>query len=149
MCAVRESIDAHHIEAQGVTAPRGVPLQEEPRGANDLALLARIHGGERAAEIGAEALPHLDHGQQIAIEAYQIELPGLAAYVARQHLETLRLQKLGREPFGCEAMLRTEIGRHPQEFCLGEGDPPRKFVLGSWQNAAMLMNQLDKRGGDS
>ena len=71
------------------------PLRPAPHqelgGANDLALLDRVHGGERTAKIHAAPLPHFDDGQYIAVEAYQIELTGPAAHIVRDDRETLGL----------------------------------------------------------
>src|ERR1700691_4540477 len=86
--AVRQSFDADHIEAHGMPPPTRPAPYQELRGANDLALLDRVHGGQRTAEIHAAPLPHLDDGQYLAVQAHQIELTGPAAHIMRDDHET-------------------------------------------------------------
>src|ERR1700722_216640 len=89
--AVGQSFDADHIEAHGMPPPLRPAAYQELRGANNLALLDPVHGGQCTAEVHAAPLPHLDEGQHIAVEAYQIELTGPAAHIVLDDHETLGL----------------------------------------------------------
>ena len=91
MFAAGEPIEGNHIEAHREAAPGRTPLQEESGGADDFSLLAAIDRRGGAAEIETGSLPHLYHNQNAVIEAHEIKLAALAAQVAREHKETLRL----------------------------------------------------------
>src|SRR6202021_951900 len=90
--AVRQPFHSDHIEAHRMRAPLRPAPHQESSGANDLVLLAPIHRGQRAAEIETSPLPHLDDGQYIPVEAYQVELAGPAAQVLRDDHEASSLQ---------------------------------------------------------
>ncbi len=97
MRSVRQSLDADHIEANRMAAPLRLAPHQVLGGADDLALLAPVHRGQRAAEVDAAPLAHLDDGKYLTVEAHQIQLTGRAAKVARDHHETLRFQIRSRE----------------------------------------------------
>ena len=80
-------------------APLRLAPYQESSGANDLVLLAPVHGGQRAAEIETSPLPHLDDGQYFPVEAYQVEFAGSASQVLRDDYEASSLQIGGRELF--------------------------------------------------
>ncbi|HXA36106.1 MAG TPA: hypothetical protein VNW26_07220 [Steroidobacteraceae bacterium] len=69
-----------------MSAPLCVPLQEEACGTEDFAPLAPVDRGQRAAEIGANSLAHLDDRQHGPVQADQIELAGFATQVLRHEL---------------------------------------------------------------
>jgi len=75
------------------------PLQQETGGADDLALLRCRHRSQRAAIIAALPLAHFDDGQHLAVAAYQVEFTGFATQVARDDLQAVPLQVLGRHAF--------------------------------------------------
>ena len=114
MRAVRQPEHADHVEAHHAGAPRRAPLPEKLRRTDDLALLAPVDRRQRAAEIGAPALPHFDDRQHPAVQADEIEFAAAAAQVARDHLKAMPLQMLGRELFRCRAST-TGIHEHACE----------------------------------
>jgi hypothetical protein len=99
MSAVRQPFQGDYIEANHAGAPLCLSLQEESSGANDFALLAPVHRRQGAAEIDANSLPHFNDREHAAVQAYQIEFPGSAPHIAREHDETSRLQIFRRESF--------------------------------------------------
>jgi hypothetical protein len=104
---LRRSLHREHIEAHRVIPPPRLPLQKEPGGARDLALLARRQRGERPAEVHAAALAHFDDHQDSAVEAQEIEFARLAAQVALDDDQAARLEVPGRELFRCGAALQS------------------------------------------
>src|ERR1700679_893047 len=97
--AVRQPFHSDDIEEHRMRPPLRPPPHQESSGANDPVLLAPVHRGQRAAEIETSPLPHLDDGQYIPVEAYQVELAGPAAQVLRDDHEASSLQIGGRELF--------------------------------------------------
>ncbi len=86
-----------------------------------LRLLSQGDGAQRAAEIHAGALPHLDDGQHAGIEAYQIDFAGLAAQVAGEHEDAARLEVLCGEPLGGGAALRGRCDHWRDSGAFGGG----------------------------
>src|SRR5580658_8604764 len=95
--SLQRSLHGHHIEANCAVSPLRPAAQDELRGADDPALLDGGDRSQRAAKILAGALPDFNDGQQLSIQAYQIDLPRAAAQVARDELEAPSLQVVGRE----------------------------------------------------
>src|SRR5580698_5461366 len=60
VCAVGQAFHADDVETHHETTPCGPPRQEVSCGAHQLALLAVVDGGERAAVVDAHPLSDLD-----------------------------------------------------------------------------------------
>src|ERR1700733_1321672 len=105
------ALDRDNVETQPQAAPGRLLGQEISNGADDLALLTSSDGAGCSPEVDPAALANFDHRQHIAVEAHEIEFPGPASKIARQHDEPLRLQMFGRPLLGGQAAF-SRI-RHP------------------------------------
>ena len=100
MRALGQSFHTDYVETNHQGAPARAPLQEEAHRAQDFALFVQVYRCQRAPEIDPSSLPHFDDRQHAIVQADQIDLAAFATQVAREHLQTLRLQMLGRELLG-------------------------------------------------
>src|ERR1700679_543319 len=145
--AVRQPLHADHIEAHRMRAPLRLAPHQKPGGANDLVLLAPVHGGQRAAEIEASPLPHFDDGQYIPVEAHQVEFAGPASQVLGDDHEASSLQIGGRELLGCSTTLASGIGVHPYQTARMRHGRQPGYLPGSWQYGAMPTKSHHTAGG--
>ena len=106
MPAVRSILEGDHVEAQHASAPVGLTLPMELRGANELSLFLPGYRSQSAAEVRTTTLPHFHDHEHLVVEAHDVDLAGLAAQIASNDAETLHLQVLGCKHFGRGAALQ-------------------------------------------
>src|SRR5580658_2924828 len=130
------AFDRDDVEAQPQAAPGRLSRQEKSHGTDDLALLTLSDGAGCSPEVDAAALAYLDHRQHLAVETHEIEFPGSASKIARQHDEPLRLQMLGRPLLGGPAAFPGI--RHPPKREPGIALVSRRLPARSSRNSGQL-----------
>src|ERR1700722_14042434 len=104
----RVALNRDHVESHDAALPGRTRVQQEARGANELAPLGYTHRGEGTAEVGARVLAHFDDNKRRSLAAHEVYLARLAAHVAREQLQTTRREIVRREVFGALAFASRE-----------------------------------------
>jgi hypothetical protein len=120
--ARRQSLQSENVETHHMGMPPRLPLQEKSSGANDLALLAPGNGAECSAKDRAAALSNFDDGENLSIEAHEIQFSGFAAQVACQYKQASRLKILHGELFRCGTPLPAGFCEHGHEHAPADGN---------------------------